>query len=250
MIFIFLLNDINDSFTMTATANEVTDNIAQLASSADQSLAATSEGDRLVKQSVQGIEALTGRIREGGETVQDLKSKSERIGVVVEVIKNIAEQTNLLALNAAIEAARAGDKGRGFAVVADEVRTLAARTQDSTTEIEEIIGGVQSGVSQAVGVMDQSVQQAVQVSEQAVTINQALEAIHAQVSNISTLSAQVATASEQQRATTEEMNRNVHDVSRLADATAAHSSESAQSVHHLMELSEALKQETGRFKVD
>ncbi len=234
---------------MTATAGEVTMNISQLAVSADQSLTATNEGNRLVKQSVQGIEALTGRIREGGESVRNLEEKSERIGVVVEVIKTIAEQTNLLALNAAIEAARAGDKGRGFAVVADEVRTLAARTQDSTTEIEEIIGAVQSGVSQAVNVMDQSVEQAVKVSEQASTINQALESIQGQVSTITGLSAQVATASEQQRATTEDMNRNVHSISEMADATAVHADQSAQAVERLVELSEMLRQETGRFKI-
>jgi methyl-accepting chemotaxis protein len=234
---------------MTATANEVAQNISQLAASADQSLATADEGEHLVKQSAQGIEALASRIREGGDTVRDLQVKSERIGVVLEVIKNIAEQTNLLALNAAIEAARAGEAGRGFAVVADEVRTLAARTQDSTSEIEEIIGGVQSGVSRAVGVMEQSVEQAVQVSAQAATINHALETIHTQVSNISDLSAQVATAAEQQRATTEDMNRNIHGISELADATASRSSESAQSVSRLMELSQVLRQEVGKFKV-
>ncbi len=234
---------------MTATANEVAENIARLATSADQSLAATAEGNQLVQESVQGIETLTGHIRHGGETVRDLEKKSERIGVVVEVIKNIAEQTNLLALNAAIEAARAGEQGRGFAVVADEVRTLAARTQDSTTEIEEIIGAVQSGVGQAVNVMDQSVEQAVRVSDQASTINQSLESIHAQVSTISSLSTQVATAAEQQRATTEDMNRNVHTISGMADATAVHSQASAESVSRLMQLSETLKQEMGRFKL-
>ncbi len=234
---------------MAATANEVTRNISQLASSADESLAATNEGDSMVKSSVKNIEALTDRIREGGETVRDLKEKSERIGVVVEVIKSIAEQTNLLALNAAIEAARAGEQGRGFAVVADEVRTLAARTQDSTAEIADIIGGVQTGVSQAANVIDQSVDQAVEVSSQAATISEALESIHAQMSTITDLSSQVATASEQQRATTEDMSQNVNSISSMSEATATYSRESAESAGRLMQLSEVLREEMGRFKV-
>ena len=235
---------------MSATANEVANNIASLADSAEDSKQSSSEGDRLVKASVQNISTLTEKIRHGGEAVKVLEEKSNSIGVVLEVIKNIAEQTNLLALNAAIEAARAGESGRGFAVVADEVRTLATRTQDSATEIEEIISAVQSGVSEAVEVMNQSVDQAVTVTEQSSTINQALDSINAQIANISQLSVQVAAASEQQRSATEEMNRNITNISDMADSTASQSNDFTRSVDDLKRLSDELLGEMGRFKLN
>lgn len=100
------------------------------------------ENLRLVRQLVSALDTNANKANE-------LKEASAAIGSVLDVIKNIAEQTNLLALNAAIEAARAGESGRGFAVVADEVRTLAQRTQESTSEIENIIGELQSKAQEA-----------------------------------------------------------------------------------------------------
>jgi len=235
---------------MSQTANEVNMNITQLATSADESLRVTQEGDALVKTSVNNISALTERIRDGGATIKDLEEKSNSIGVVLEVIKNIAEQTNLLALNAAIEAARAGESGRGFAVVADEVRTLAARTQDSTTEIEEIIKAVQTGVTQVVEVMEQSAQQAHEVTEQSSQINEALDSISGQISNISQLSTQVAIASEQQRTATEDMNKNVQAIASMADATSQQTSDFQITTSSLKRMSEELKLEMDHFKLN
>jgi len=235
---------------MSQTANEVNMIITQLAVSADESLRVTREGDELVKTSVNNISTLTDRIRDGGATIKDLEEKSKSIGVVLEVIKNIAEQTNLLALNAAIEAARAGESGRGFAVVADEVRTLAARTQDSTTEIEEIIKAVQTGVTLVVEVMEESAHQAHEVTEQSSQINEAFDSISQKISDISHLSTQVATASEEQRNATEDMNQNVQSIANMAEATATQTSDFQITISSLKRMSEELKLEMDHFKIN
>ncbi|MCG8488363.1 MAG: methyl-accepting chemotaxis protein [Chromatiales bacterium] len=234
---------------MTASATHVSENINHLASSATDSMTATEEGNRIVKQSVQSIGTLTEKIRKGSDVIQTLVDESQQIGVVLEVIKSIAEQTNLLALNAAIEAARAGEQGRGFAVVADEVRTLAGRTQDSTKEIEQIISALQAGVNEAVEVMAVSVSHAEESSQQATTIGDTLDSVQQKIELINQLGSQVSAAADQQRATTEEMNQNIQRISKSADETSAQSNNTSSVVRDLKGLSKVLSEEMDRFKV-
>lgn len=116
-----------------------------------------------IAQKVGGlIEALVARVENGSAVIERLAQQSEQIEVVLTVIRSIAEQTNLLALNAAIEAARAGESGRGFAVVADEVRALASKTQQSTGDIQAHITALQQGAREAVAVIGQAGEQAVE----------------------------------------------------------------------------------------
>ncbi|MCP4288858.1 MAG: methyl-accepting chemotaxis protein [Gammaproteobacteria bacterium] len=234
---------------MTTTAGTVTEGINHLAAAADESMKATREGDQVVRESVQDISTLADEIRSGSVVVDSLEKKSQQIGVVIDVIKNIAEQTNLLALNAAIEAARAGEQGRGFAVVADEVRTLAGRTQESTKEIEKIIVDLQEGVGQTVVVMAKSVEHAERSSQQANTIGDALGAVRDRVTTIGKLGSQVATAAEQQSATTEEMEKNIHRISEGANAASEQTGTTNQIVEQLVTLSNLLKEEMSRFKI-
>ncbi|WP_421274192.1 methyl-accepting chemotaxis protein [Aeromonas veronii] len=181
------------------------------------------------------IHTLVGDMHEADKAVALVAQRSTNISRILDVIRAIAEQTNLLALNAAIEAARAGDMGRGFAVVADEVRALANKTRESTDEIGQLIGSLQTEVSSSQRLMNTGIERStttVQGTEQAF---EALNRVVAQIQQIHDHISQVATAAEQQSAVSDDINKNLMRIGDTANVIGQEATSSHQ-------LSEALEQ--------
>ncbi|HHQ4750025.1 TPA: methyl-accepting chemotaxis protein [Aeromonas veronii] len=181
------------------------------------------------------IHTLVGDMHEADKAVALVAQRSTNISRILDVIRAIAEQTNLLALNAAIEAARAGDMGRGFAVVADEVRALANKTRESTDEIGQLIGSLQTEVSSSQRLMNTGIERStttVQGTDQAF---EALNRVVAQIQQIHDHISQVATAAEQQSAVSDDINKNLMRIGDTANVIGQEASSSHQ-------LSEALEQ--------
>jgi len=234
---------------MAASAVEVSKGAEHVAEAASNAKREADNGQRVVDETVSSINSLAGEVSRAAEVMHDLKDKSENIGTVLDVIRGIAEQTNLLALNAAIEAARAGEQGRGFAVVADEVRTLAGRTQHSTQEIRSMIESLQSGTNDAVSVMDQSremTQASVKLANEA---GNYLGTITQSVSDISDMTAHIATASEQQSAVVESINQSIVAITDLANKTSDDAINVTSSGRQLNEMANNLKALVQHFKV-
>ncbi|VAW67150.1 Methyl-accepting chemotaxis sensor/transducer protein, partial [hydrothermal vent metagenome] len=234
---------------MSATVQDVSKNIAGTAQSAHDAHAETVEGTQIVEVSISAVKKLADQLEGAADVFQQLEQDSEDINTVLDVIKGIAEQTNLLALNAAIEAARAGEQGRGFAVVADEVRTLAGRTQESTQEINQVIEKLQSGSRSAVEVMKRSRDDAKAVVEQAAKAGESLSLISTAVGLINDMSTQIASAAEQQNATTEEINRNIVNISNIANETATGAQKTVASSQEMAGLGVKLQSLVGQFNV-
>ncbi len=234
---------------MTAAVEEVASNAVATSEASRESDRIAQRGREQVRQTVTSIESLADDVTSNATQVEDLAQKVHGISKVLDVIRSIAEQTNLLALNAAIEAARAGDAGRGFAVVADEVRALAHRTQQSTQEIEQMIGGIQQGTDSAVNSMQQSSLRANSTLELAKAAGEALEEIASAFTLINERNLVIASASEEQAAVAREVDRNLMNIRDLATQTSAGANQTSAASQELSRLAVDLNNMVARFSV-
>ena len=247
----------NDEIQQAATAvNEMSTAVDEVASNAvstsEQSRATSAtaeEGQQQVARTVTSIDKLTSTIESTSSEVQELADKAQNISRVLDVIRAIAEQTNLLALNAAIEAARAGEQGRGFAVVADEVRALAHRTQQSTTEIEDMIGTMQQGTEKSVEAMNISRTMANATLEQANAAGEALKQITAAIAQINERNMVIASAAEEQAQVSREVDRNLVNIRDLSTQSAAGAEQTSSSSRELSRLAVQMNELVNRFRV-
>ena len=226
---------------MNATVLEVARNAQQAADVSHQARQQAQEGSQIVNDAVKSIEKVhTQSIAIKGD-MDALGKQAEGIGQIMGVIADIADQTNLLALNAAIEAARAGDAGRGFAVVADEVRKLAEKTMTATQEVGQAITGIQEGTRKNIHNVEQtavSIEEAAKLSVQSgESLKQILEFVHMVNDQVQS----IATASEQQSATSEEINHSVEQVATISAETAQAMEQASSAVAELAQQSQALQ---------
>ncbi|MFJ4606688.1 MULTISPECIES: methyl-accepting chemotaxis protein [Pseudomonas] len=234
---------------MGLTVQEIAQNAGNAALASQTARDEALQAREVVGGSIRHIESMSDEIGVAAGAVGELAQQVASIDSVLAVIRGVSEQTNLLALNAAIEAARAGDMGRGFAVVADEVRTLARRTQASTDEIQLMIGSLKQGAENAVSSMRTGQAATGTGVESSQRTGASLTAITGQVERISDMNHQVATATEEQSAVTEEINRNVQGISDLARATAGEVRACREDCQMLQKLADDLARQMGGFKL-
>ncbi|MCQ4232203.1 methyl-accepting chemotaxis protein [Pseudomonas stutzeri] len=234
---------------MTTAVDEVARNAVATSEASRESDETAQQGRQQVIRTVDSIGLLANDVTHTATVVEQLAGRVREISKVLDVIRAIAEQTNLLALNAAIEAARAGDAGRGFAVVADEVRALAHRTQQSTQEIEQMIGDVSQGTDQAVQAMQASNQRARTTLEVAQAAGAALDAIAQAIGQISERNLVIASASEEQAQVAREVDRNLVNIRDLSLQTSAGANQTSAASQELARLAVDLNGLVTRFRV-
>ena len=234
---------------MTAAVDEVARNAVATSEASQDSNDTAQRGRKQVLQTVESINLLASDVTNTAGEVEHLAGQVRDISKVLEVIRSIAEQTNLLALNAAIEAARAGDAGRGFAVVADEVRALAHRTQQSTGEIEQMIGSVHQGTDKAVHAMQSSNERARTTLEMARAAGEALDGITSAISQISERNLVIASASEEQAQVAREVDRNLVNIRDLSLQSSAGANQTSAASQELARLAIDLNGLVARFQV-
>jgi len=234
---------------MAATAADISNNCQSVADNSRGADAAAQSGAEVVRETLAAMDQIARKVGASAATVESLGQRGEQIGAIVATIEEIADQTNLLALNAAIEAARAGEQGRGFAVVADEVRRLAERTTEATSEIGGMIKSIQDETRVAVRSMEDGVKQVSIGSEKAAGSGEALKEILGQIASLNMQISQIATAAEEQTATTHEINTSVQRITDEVRTTAHGAQNAAASASRLSELAGGLEQLVGQFKL-
>ncbi len=233
---------------MSSTIQEVARNTAEGASAAQQADDNVRVGKQEVSSTIRIVQEVSDEVNQAADVVRKLQVDSESIGAVLEVIRGVAEQTNLLALNAAIEAARAGEQGRGFAVVADEVRSLASRTQQSTQEIQQTIACIQEGARNAVCAMEGGCKRVDNSLRQAKKAGASLEIINEVVGNITCMNTQIASATEEQSSVSEEINRNISNISDTSDKSVSLNIRAEETTNQLSLFTQHLRSLILQFK--
>ena len=234
---------------MSATSSDIARNCLYAAENSQRATDQTTGGAQIVRSSALVMENIAQRVMQSSTTVESLGQRSDQIGAIVGTIEDIADQTNLLALNAAIEAARAGEMGRGFAVVADEVRALAERTTRATKEIAGMIKSIQAETQSAVGSMYEGVEQVKKGTTETTRSGEALEDILNKINELSMQISQIATAAEEQTATTSEITTNIQMITEVVNRNVDNARSTTEATTKLAHQVDELHQLVGRFKL-
>jgi methyl-accepting chemotaxis protein len=234
---------------MTKTILETTRNASAAAENARKAGNIASVGGKAVDDTVKGMERIAVVVLRASETIKQLGHSSDQIGEIIQVIDDIADQTNLLALNAAIEAARAGEQGRGFAVVADEVRKLAERTTKATKEIAQMIKQIQHDTGEAVEKIDEGTDEVNSGKLLANKAGESLKEIMTATVKVVDDVAQVATASEEQSVTAEQISRNIESISNVTNESSMGMQQVAKATEDLSRLTSNLQDLVSKFRV-
>ncbi|MFP3494210.1 methyl-accepting chemotaxis protein [Pseudomonas sp. SIMBA_059] len=234
---------------MTSAVEEVARNAVSTSEASRNATTSAGDGRDLVQETVSAIERMSSDVQATATLIGELANESRDIGKVLDVIRGLADQTNLLALNAAIEAARAGEAGRGFAVVADEVRALAHRTQQSTSEIERMIGSIQTGTEHAVDSMRNSTERAESTLNIAKGAGMSLDTINTAIIEINERNLVIASAAEEQAQVAREVDRNLVNIRDLSVQSATGASQTSTASSELSRLAVDLNGMVSRFRL-
>ncbi|MBE4576432.1 methyl-accepting chemotaxis protein [Vibrio navarrensis] len=234
---------------MSATASAIAQSADEAAKLTDRTNRYAEESKQSVTGAVHSVNDLVTQVVSMSDTITRMSDDTKQINSVLQVIGDIAEQTNLLALNAAIEAARAGEQGRGFAVVADEVRALAARTQQSTAQINEMLAKLKSTTENVVNEMGSTRTRCEETAERTNHVMDTLNVVTDSVAQINNLNTLVATSAMEQRQVTDEVSKNMAAIQEIIRQLNSNAAQTNSVSDELDDTSKALSAVVNRFKV-
>ena len=242
--------------SMAAAVEQLTVSISMVATQAQtatqhtqESRAKADDGAKVVYTTIDGIQTISGSVREASSRIDALRRDSESISSVANIIKDIADQTNLLALNAAIEAARAGEQGRGFAVVADEVRKLAERTTKSTLEISTLLSQMQGTAHQAVASMASAVREVDGGVDNATKAGQAIQEIKDGSGTVYQAVEEISEAVREQSAASTAISQRIEQIAQMTERNSIATASTAEALQRMNDMSQEIERSLRAYTV-
>ncbi len=234
---------------LTVSSNHISESARETSIDSTAAVDLSDAGAHRVQEAAEAIRKISSTVADASQLIRALEDRARQVSSIANVIKDIAGQTNLLALNAAIEAARAGEQGRGFAVVADEVRKLAERTSGATTEIEQMIVGIQNDTSGAVEVMNAALPEVQEGVELAASASESLGHIENGARRTLVRIGEVADATREQSVASTSIAQRVEQIANMVEETTTTIRGTAASAHQLESIANNLKTQIDRFRV-
>ena len=234
---------------MSTTADNVANNASESVAFTQKVREDAVESNNTVSLASASMQELLAEVDDASGNVESMNKSTNQIAEVLKVIGAIAEQTNLLALNAAIEAARAGEQGRGFAVVADEVRALAARTQNSTSEINDMISQLERGVASVVAAMGKTKESCLETAEKTNKVTAKIDGMTDSISGINDLSVQISSAAHEQKVVSEEINKIMYHIESIVANLSENAESSSVNAKTLDSANDQLVELVGQFRL-
>ncbi|EGQ9613043.1 methyl-accepting chemotaxis protein [Vibrio cholerae] len=234
---------------MSASAGSIAQSADDAALLTERTNRYADESKQTVTEAVNSVNGLVNQVSSMAETITRMSEDTKQINSVLQVIGAIAEQTNLLALNAAIEAARAGEQGRGFAVVADEVRALASRTQQSTSQINNMLATLKTTTENVVKEMDSTRIHCEETAERTNHVMDSLNVVTDSVAEMNNLNTLIATSAMEQRQVTHEVSKNMAAIQEMVRKLNMNAAQVTSVSNELQNTSHALSDVVGRFRV-